>query len=192
MALWERLDGETVKAFNAFKTYLRLGNKRSLAKTAEALGHAALGTVQNWSVKYKWVDRVAGYDEAEFDSIEGNRVRLMQANQEQILYDMMNDYNTMLDLWRRSLMNIEERLESDPLFILEAKEMKDLVGSRKAIDDIGRRMVGLPNSFLGVKDEKPKELPEMVVLPVPGAIRVSESSVDEDYEGDYDESDESE
>lgn len=188
MALWERLDGESVKAFNAFKTYLRLGNKRSLAKTAEALGHAALGTVTGWSSQFNWVDRVAAYDEADMEAVEGNRIKLMQSNQEQIVYDMLVDYNAVLDLWRESLARLNKRLENDPDVTIDARDIKDLVISRRSIDDIARRSVGLPNSFLGIKNEKPKELPEMITLNLPGAVNPV-NAVDEDYEGDYDDTD---
>jgi len=51
------LSGESVKAFAAFKRYLGMGEKRSLAKLGRLLG-VSRQALEPWSVKYKWQERV--------------------------------------------------------------------------------------------------------------------------------------
>lgn len=58
---WERQDGETPKAFEAFCEYRDLGPNRSIAKTGQKLGKN-LTTLSEWSSKYDWVKRVAAWD----------------------------------------------------------------------------------------------------------------------------------
>ena len=51
------LSGESVTAFAAFKRYLGMGEKRSLAKLGRLLG-VSRQALEPWSVKYKWQERV--------------------------------------------------------------------------------------------------------------------------------------
>jgi hypothetical protein len=60
--LWEKRDGETNKAYEAFKIYLDMGYKRSLSKTAILLGHKNQQTVNTWSRKNEWQRRIEAYD----------------------------------------------------------------------------------------------------------------------------------
>jgi hypothetical protein len=67
---WDRLDGETDKAWSAFRLYLGLGRGRSLDGLAGALDpakasrrkRAATGCLQSWSSRYRWVERARAYD----------------------------------------------------------------------------------------------------------------------------------
>lgn len=58
---WERLDGESAKAYEAFCTYLEMGEKRSLRAVNQKLlkSYTIIG---RWSRTYAWVDRAAAYD----------------------------------------------------------------------------------------------------------------------------------
>lgn len=58
---WDRLPDETAPAFEAFRTYLELGPKRSTAKAAQDLGKSKR-TLDGWSSKHQWVRRTAEYD----------------------------------------------------------------------------------------------------------------------------------
>ena len=64
---WERQEGETAKAFEAFCKYRDMGPDRSLRKVVQAL-NKNLTTIAEWSTKYDWVKRVASWD-AEQDRI---------------------------------------------------------------------------------------------------------------------------
>jgi len=61
---WNRMDGETDKAYRAFDVYLRLGPDRSIAAAFKAAGHR--GTNRHWeawSSKYDWPARASAYDD---------------------------------------------------------------------------------------------------------------------------------
>lgn len=70
--LWERLDDETPKAWEAFTEYRGLGIRRTLKGAARIhYGHTdddqvtepQLHQCKRWSVKYRWRDRAAAFDE---------------------------------------------------------------------------------------------------------------------------------
>ena len=64
VAPWERLQDEPSKAYHAFFLYLREGHWRSLKKVTVALGKGLSyeKQLENWSVKYNWVDRAQAFD----------------------------------------------------------------------------------------------------------------------------------
>lgn len=62
-AAWERQPGETVKAYRAFRTYLELGQGRTLAEAARNLGHRNAKTVEAWSRKNGWQARLAAWED---------------------------------------------------------------------------------------------------------------------------------
>lgn len=64
---WDRLDGETPKAWGAFQAYLALGPTRSvLAAYQQTTGRTSVdqapGTWQAWSARFGWVERAEFYD----------------------------------------------------------------------------------------------------------------------------------
>lgn len=59
---WERAEGETARAHQAFTVYRDAGPDRSLAKVAATLGKA-LALIERWSVRWAWVYRVAAWDD---------------------------------------------------------------------------------------------------------------------------------
>ncbi|MGB9858672.1 MAG: hypothetical protein ACPLQP_01910 [Moorellaceae bacterium] len=63
--LFERLPGETTKAWAAFQVYRDLGPQRSLGKVREALGKSTgyMRVLEEWASKYQWVKRAAAYDD---------------------------------------------------------------------------------------------------------------------------------
>lgn len=58
---WERLTGESAKAFQAFVIYRDLGAERSLAKVATQLGKSTT-LIERWSARDAWVTRVEAWD----------------------------------------------------------------------------------------------------------------------------------
>ena len=59
---WERVNGETTKAYEAFCLYIGMGPERSIRKVAEQL-HKSSTLIGRWSRTYDWVRRAADYDE---------------------------------------------------------------------------------------------------------------------------------
>ena len=58
---WERQEGESVKAFEAFTVCLEMGDERSIREVAQRLAKSRT-LIGRWSVTYQWVERVAAFD----------------------------------------------------------------------------------------------------------------------------------
>lgn len=58
---WERQEGESVKAFEAFTIYLEMGDERGIRAVAQRLDKSRT-LIGRWSVNYRWVERAAAYD----------------------------------------------------------------------------------------------------------------------------------
>ena len=58
---WERQEGESVKAFEAFTVYLEMGDERSIREVAQRLAKSRT-LIGRWRVTYQWVERVAAFD----------------------------------------------------------------------------------------------------------------------------------
>lgn len=58
---WERQEGESAKAFEAFTIYAGFGADRSLRAVAQQLGKSKT-LMDRWSSTYGWVARAAEYD----------------------------------------------------------------------------------------------------------------------------------
>ena len=67
---WERQQGESTRAYEAFALYRDMGADRALRKVVQAL-NKNLTTIAEWSTKYEWVKRAAEWD-AEQDRIARN------------------------------------------------------------------------------------------------------------------------
>jgi hypothetical protein len=61
MAIYDRLPGETPKAFEAFCAYRDLGPTRSLQKAADGLDKS-MKLLGRWSSQHNWQERVAAWD----------------------------------------------------------------------------------------------------------------------------------
>ena len=62
--MWERQEGESAKAWNAFRLYRDMEpTERSIAKIAAKLGYSAPVLCERWSMRNNWVARALAYDE---------------------------------------------------------------------------------------------------------------------------------
>jgi hypothetical protein len=59
---WEKLKGESYKAWEAFTVYRDMGPTRTLARAGQHLGKGR-AIIEEWSAKHHWVDRASDYDE---------------------------------------------------------------------------------------------------------------------------------
>lgn len=60
---WERLDGESSRAFDAFARYRDAGPRRSLRKLAARETSSNLRQLQTWSARWNWLARCAAFDD---------------------------------------------------------------------------------------------------------------------------------
>lgn len=58
---WERQQGEGTKAYEAFNTYLLMGEDRTYSKVANELKKSTT-IIGRWGSQYRWRERVAAYD----------------------------------------------------------------------------------------------------------------------------------
>ncbi len=58
---WERQQGESEKAFEAFTVYRDLGNARTISAVSEKLSKSRQ-LLSRWKAKWKWEERVRAYD----------------------------------------------------------------------------------------------------------------------------------
>lgn len=58
---WERQEGESVKAFEAFMVYLKLGDDRSVRAVGQECAKSR-SLISRWCTAHRWVERAAAYD----------------------------------------------------------------------------------------------------------------------------------
>ncbi|MEA4830991.1 MAG: phage terminase small subunit-related protein [Oscillospiraceae bacterium] len=58
---WERQEGESNKAYEAFSIYRDMGNDRTLISVAEQL-HKSYTLIRRWKTAWNWEDRAREYD----------------------------------------------------------------------------------------------------------------------------------
>jgi hypothetical protein len=59
---WERRPHESAKAYAGFVYYRDLGDQRGITAVAQAL-HKSRGLIGRWSARWRWVERVAEFDQ---------------------------------------------------------------------------------------------------------------------------------
>lgn len=74
---WERIDGETSRAWEGFVSYRDMGPERSLSKVARQLSKSKQ-LLQRWSSRWLWVMRVRAWD----DHMDE---RLRQAHEDEVI-----------------------------------------------------------------------------------------------------------
>ena len=87
-------DGESAKAFRAFRTYLHAPAHRRSLRSVESEGFSR-GSLSTWSVKHAWQERAREFDaslsQAGLDSLLGARVSLVVAS----IRDSLGDAQTL-------------------------------------------------------------------------------------------------
>ncbi len=91
---WAKQPNETVKAYDAFVTYLELGKDRSIVKALKASGKPAgsLRWWEEWSSTNRWVKRADEYDS---DHLE-DKIRGRAAQREKVRQPTIDDAPDML------------------------------------------------------------------------------------------------
>lgn len=127
---WERQEGETPKAFEAFSIYRDMGIDRSLRKVVQQL-NKNLTTIAEWSSKYEWVDRVAAWD-AEQDRI----ARLEQ------IKDIKKMRKRHASIAGQMLLKAAEALQIIPADEVKASDVSRLVDVASKLERLSRGDVG--------------------------------------------------
>ena len=78
MKIWERQEGETEKAYSAFKIYLQMP-ERSVQKVSDFTGKYPT-LIRRWANKYDWKNRAAAYDSSIFDSVRKANINSLKVS----------------------------------------------------------------------------------------------------------------
>lgn len=139
MKSYDQLKTETAKAYGVFTEFLHLGPDRAVVKVAKIADKSAQSTYI-MSSKYNWEDRAKDYDHDLFlDTMKFRREELLLKQQE-ILENGFDDYYTLLKHWRDKYADVKISVSD--------KALKDAANSRLAIENLGRKAAGLPNTYL--------------------------------------------
>src|SRR5229473_5742691 len=59
---WDRMEGETHRAYSAFIAYRDIGSDRTIQKAADLLQKSG-SVLRRWAVKFNWRTRAADFDD---------------------------------------------------------------------------------------------------------------------------------
>lgn len=127
---WERQDGETARAWEAFCIYRDMGPDRSLRKVVQEL-NKNLTTIAEWSSKYDWVKRVAAWD-AEQD-------RIARQEQTKAIKAMRNRHAGMA---KAMIVKAGRALQRIPDEEIKASDISRMIEVASKLERISRGDVG--------------------------------------------------
>lgn len=127
---WERQEGESTKAFEAFCVYRDLGVQRSIAKVVQTLGKSK-ALMERWSSNHDWVERAAQWD-AEQD----------RAVRQQQLDDIKKMRKRHADLAEAMLIKAGKALLRIPVDEIKAGDLTRMLDIATKVERISRGDVG--------------------------------------------------
>lgn len=130
--IWERLPGESAKAYEAFCIYRDLPpHERSLKAVAEKLGgkrsgkSRALRPLERWSSRYRWVERAAAWDEEQDRQARAAQLEAIKEMRERHAREAMMLQKKAIE--RLNSMDPRELSAADVLrFLIEAAKLERL------------------------------------------------------------------
>ena len=132
--IWERLEDETTKQYEAFCTYRDMGQDRSLRAVAEKLQKSET-LMGRWSGKNQWVDRAAAWDD-EQDRIERE---IAQKEQAKAIREMRKKH---ANLASAMLLKATKALSKIPDDEIKAGDVTRMVDVASKLERISRGDVG--------------------------------------------------
>ena len=153
-ARWEQEPGEGDIAYRAFLCYRNLEpTERRLRGVYEDAGISSKSTVEQWSSKYRWLDRARAWDnhQRRIAAEAEARTAITVREVERADYEAALNHNLQLQIAAinalanaelRKLRDRQERGED-----VEPMALKRLVSSINEADMLARRSAGLPTSY---------------------------------------------
>lgn len=135
--LWERQEGETDKAYEAFALYRDMGASRSVRDVAQKLGKSAT-LISRWSSANNWVERVSAWDDQEDERRrERNAKRQIEVEQ-----NAWKDYSAIRRAIDKRVQTFEAASWAGTVY-----DISGLLELMRKADDLARRTVGLPDKI---------------------------------------------
>lgn len=168
---WERQDGETSKAFDAFRTFRDIGPTRTIGQACEILRGPGFGKdmFKTWSSKWKWTSRAAAWDEY-----------LDEQRRKQMEHDMKKMNDRHRDIGKKMQMKAMEKLAVIETREIDAANMVRMMVEAVKIERLGMgltdktsqlEIVGKGGGPIQVVDQTPERIAEILaILQDAGAI----------------------
>lgn len=135
--IWERLDTDTDKSFQAFCIYRDMGSNRSLRKVAKKLSKSET-LINRWSMNHKWNDRTSEYDTYQ---AEQSRIRKENARAE-IEADALADYAVIRKAIAKRIQVLEAaNYQGSP------SDLHELINLMEHANSYARLNSGLPDKI---------------------------------------------
>ena len=173
--IWDRQPNETEKAWQAFQIYREmpllgpLELRRSFKNLAPKIGHDHSGTVQMWSSKYNWQERVKAYDANMALTVEDYKLASRSEAMRAYYAQMSTRMQAVGEIFDAKLETVLNRMkvpdEKGHTFIPDGKDLRQLVEGMRTLDNLYRRMLKLPTTFeRGTAEEEPDEEVQLLVI----------------------------
>lgn len=176
-AIWDRLPGETDKAWEAFRIYRDMPlfgpktEKRSLQNLMDIIGHTSMGTTQMWSVKYRWQARCRAYDSYKGIKADEFRQVALQEYQENLISRSSQQVAAMDEVIDNTLSKLMEQADAlmgkaDSVEAVESltKAIERMVRAMKEKDSLARRNAKMPTTYRDAAAEQLVEEEEQVFI----------------------------
>lgn len=142
---YDRLETESVKAYEAFTIYRDLGTNRTLENVATKLSKSET-LINRWSFTYAWVDRAAAWD----DHIEAEARKRVERDAIKRKADMLKRH---ADVGRFMQTKGIEKLRADGI-----DKSSDAITAIKTGVTMERQSEGLPEYLLEIVNASDDEL----------------------------------
>lgn len=160
---WERQDGESAKAFEAFRVYRDLGPNRSIGKALNASkgSGASKDMFKTWSARWKWVNRAAQWDsyldEQRRKETENEITKMNKRHAEQARIFQMKAMERIRNI------NMEEIDASQAIrFLAEGVKIERL--AMGISDKVEHEITGAGGGPIAVVDQTPERVAEILAI----------------------------
>lgn len=139
--IWQRVDSDTDKSFEAFCQYRDLGAGRSLEKVAQKYAKS-IPVLKRWSAGHNWVERCAVYDTWVDDEHSRERIK----RQKRVETNAWKDYEAIRKgIEKRIALYEQDNWQGD------ISELREVLRLMREADDLARRSVGLADRISETK-----------------------------------------
>jgi hypothetical protein len=126
MSTWDRLPKESETAYEAFKVFLNLDDKRSIRAAAKKLTKSH-GTLHRWYLKFHWKDRARDFDNNKERAILAAAIALEKKRLREVISKKHEFGYNLESLAGKSIARLNVKLDNDPDFLVSPKDLTTLL-----------------------------------------------------------------